>query len=66
MQLAPTDWPADDADLFALGLDSIRVMRLMVFLEEEFGTRIPDDAVAPEHLDRVSAILDQGERHAAA
>ena len=30
-------WPADDSDLFDLGLDSLRLMQLLVFVEKEIN-----------------------------
>jgi acyl carrier protein len=49
--------PADGADLFELGLDSLRVMRLLNFLEERFKTTIPDDEVTPERIGSVDALV---------
>ena len=34
---------AVDEDLFNLGLDSLDINRLMVFIEDEFGAVVPDD-----------------------
>lgn len=57
MPLAAADWPDDNTDLFGLGLDSIRVIRLLVFIEEEFKVKIPDDAADPRSMATVSALL---------
>lgn len=47
----PSDsWPNADADLFELGLDSLRVMRLLVFIEQQLGVNIPDEEITPERI----------------
>ena len=56
--LPEADWPDDDTDLFGLGLDSIRVIRLLVFIEEEFKVTIPDHAADPRSMATVSALLE--------
>ena len=56
-------WPGDDVDLFEVGMDSVRVMRLLAFIEEELAVRIPDEAIVPEKLGRVSGLLELLEAH---
>ncbi len=56
--LAEADWPDDGTDLFGIGLDSIRVIRLLVFIEEEFKVKVPDDAIDPRSMSTVSALLE--------
>jgi acyl carrier protein len=51
-------WPDDAANLFDLGLDSIRIMRLLVFVEQEFGIVIPDETITPERLASVRSISE--------
>jgi acyl carrier protein len=53
----PDRWPADDADLFACGLDSLRVMRLLNHLEEQFRITIPDEEVTSERIGSVNALV---------
>lgn len=48
--------PSDDADLFELGLDSLRVMRLLVFIEQELGVSVPDHEVTPERIASIHAL----------
>ena len=52
----------DDADLLALGMDSMAMLRLTVFLEEAFDVRSPPGATTPEHIGSVNAICDWVER----
>jgi acyl carrier protein len=51
------EWPDDETNLFGLGLDSIRVMRLLAFIEDELGVRIPETSIVPENLGNVSALV---------
>lgn len=34
-----------DADLFAAGLDSMSIMQILLFIEEEFAVKLPDGAI---------------------
>ena len=34
-----------DSDLFTAGLDSMSIMQILLFIEEEFAVRLPDGAV---------------------
>jgi acyl carrier protein len=56
-------WPDDDANLFDLGLDSLRVLRLLVFIEEDLGVMLPDSAITPETIGSVRAVLSLIEAH---
>lgn len=38
------------ADLFALGLDSMGVMQLLITIEQSFGVRVPDRAVTQDNF----------------
>jgi acyl carrier protein len=52
-----------DENLFSTGvLDSIAVMQLVVFIEERFGVKVPDEDVALENFQSVSAIASYLER----
>ena len=51
-------WPPDDANLFELGLDSLRVMRLLVFIEQQLDVAIPDHEVTPERISSVSSLTE--------
>ena len=39
-------------------VDSFSLVRLLVFIEDEFGIVIPDEAATAEAMDSVSLILD--------
>ncbi|MGH8537593.1 MAG: phosphopantetheine-binding protein [Gammaproteobacteria bacterium] len=44
--LLETDESFDlDSDLFAAGLDSMSIMQIILFIEEEFAVKLPDGAV---------------------
>ncbi len=53
----PDRWPGDDADLFNCGLDSLRVMRLLNHIEEQFRVTIPDEEVTTERIGSVNALV---------
>jgi acyl carrier protein len=47
-----------DASLTQAGvLDSMGVLELIMFIEERFGVRVPDEDALPEHLDAVDRIV---------
>ena len=57
--LIPTargDWPADDVELLDRGLDSLRMMQLLVFIEREMGVHLPDHELTPERVGNVAAL----------
>jgi acyl carrier protein len=60
---AKESWPADEADLHAAGLDSLRLMQLLVFIEERVGVNLPDHELTPERTASVSALVGWIEEH---
>ncbi|MCG8406163.1 MAG: acyl carrier protein [Phycisphaerales bacterium] len=59
--LIPTEkdsWPADDANLFDVGLDSLRLMQMLVFVEEKLNVTLPDHEVTPERIESVNSLVD--------
>lgn len=50
-------WPPDDADLYASGMDSLRLMQLLVFIEDKIGVNLPDHELTPERTANVSSIV---------
>lgn len=62
MPIPRASWPEDAQDLFEFGLDSLRAMRLLVFVEEEFGVRIPEGDITAENISSVDALAALVER----
>lgn len=58
MPTAKDEWPEDDADLFEAGMDSLRVMPLLVFIEEKIGVLLPDHEVTPERIGSIAALTE--------
>jgi acyl carrier protein len=51
-------WPADGADLFQAGMDSLRLMQLLVYIEQKIGVNLPDHEVTPERVASIDSIVD--------
>lgn len=57
----------DDDSLLGPGLlDSVAILRLVSWLEEEFGVSIPDEEVVPDHIETVRRLADLVRRRQAA
>lgn len=56
-------WPSDDADLFDAGMDSLRLMQLLVFVEEKWKMKLPDSEVTPERIESINALVAWFESH---
>jgi aryl carrier protein AsbD len=53
----------ENEDLIARGLiDSIALLQIILFIEEQTGIRIPDEEVAPENFQTIGAIERTVER----
>ena len=48
---------AGDADLFELGVDSLGINRLVVFIERRFRVRIGDDEIVAENFRTLEALV---------
>lgn len=49
----------DDASLVENGvIDSMNVMELVLFLEENLGIKVEDHEIVPEHFDSVSKLAE--------
>lgn len=46
----------DDDDLLAAGLDSMGIMRLILFAEKEFGVVLPDTEIEPHNVGSLNAL----------
>ncbi len=57
--------PGDGDDLLDLGLDSLRIMRLLVFVEEKLGVNLPDHEVTSERIGSIDALVEWIESHTA-
>ena len=53
----------DDDNLLDAGLDSMGIMRLVIFIEEEFSVSLPDDELEPENLESLNKIVSWINRH---
>lgn len=65
-ELVFTDNPqdfSDDDDLLEAGLDSMGIMRLVIFIEEAFGVSLPDDELEPENLQTLNRLEKWIQRH---
>lgn len=47
-----------DDNLFEFGLDSLKLMRLINFLEDEFKVTIPYEKVNPIQFNNINSIVD--------
>lgn len=63
MPTAREAWPADDADLYAHGLDSLRLMQLLVYIEQKLGVNLPDHEVTPERVSSIASLVEWVGQH---
>lgn len=54
---------SDDDDLLDAGLDSMGIMRLVLFIEEKFGVTLPDEEIEPDNIRSVNRIAGWIARH---
>jgi D-alanine--poly(phosphoribitol) ligase subunit 2 len=47
---------SDDDDLLAAGLDSMGIMRLIMFAENRFGVTLPDTEIEPNNVKSLNAL----------
>ena len=46
----------DDDDLLEAGLDSMGIMRLIMFIENEFDVTLPDTEIEPDNVQSFNAL----------
>ena len=52
------DFPIpDDSIVEKLGLDSIQAMEILIWIEDEFAIVIEDEALSPELVDSIAAMV---------
>lgn len=51
----PTSF-GDDDDLLEAGLDSLGIMRLIMFAEKTFGVILPDTEIEPDNVHSLNAL----------
>jgi len=61
--VATPDEFSNDDDLLEAGLDSMGIMRLVMFIEDEFGVTLPDTEIEPENINSFNALYGWIERH---
>lgn len=54
---------SDDDDLLQAGLDSMGIMRLVMFIEQEFGVTLPDAEIEPDNVRCVNTLAQWISRH---
>lgn len=47
---------SDDDDLLEAGLDSMGIMRLIMFIEEQFNITLPDSEIDPDNVNSFNAL----------
>ena len=47
---------SDDDDLLEAGLDSMGIMRLIMFIEDEFKVTLPDTEIEPDNVQNFNAL----------
>lgn len=48
---------SDDMNLFENGLDSLGILRVLTYIEEELGIEIPDEELMSENLDTIDKLV---------
>ncbi len=56
--VADTAQFSDDDDLLVAGLDSMGIMRLILFIEDEYGISLPDTEIEPDNVQNIN-VLEQ-------
>jgi acyl carrier protein len=54
--VADPDQFSDDDDLLEAGLDSMGIMRLIMFIEDNFGVTLPDEEIDPDNVQTLNSL----------
>lgn len=54
---------SDSDDLLEAGLDSMGIMRLIMFIEDKFGVTLPDTEIEPDNVQTINALEQWILRH---
>ncbi len=54
--VANPDQFSDDDDLLEAGLDSMGIMRLIMFIEDNFGVTLPDEEIDPDNVQTLNTL----------
>lgn len=63
--VAEPDKFSNDDNLLKAGLDSMGIMRLIMFIEEQFGVTLPDAEIDPDNVHSINALEQWILRHKA-
>jgi acyl carrier protein len=63
--VAEPDKFSNDSSLLEAGLDSMGIMRLIMFIEEQFGVTLPDAEIDPDNVHSINALEQWILRHKA-
>ena len=61
--VAEPDQFTDADDLLDAGLDSMGIMRLIMFIENEFGVTLPDEEIDPDNVQSFNTLEQWILRH---
>jgi len=54
---------SDEDDLLEAGLDSMGIMRLIMFIEDKYGITLPDTEIEPDNVQTFNALEQWILRH---
>jgi acyl carrier protein len=58
---------SDDVSLVESGIiDSLGIMKVLIFMEKTFGFKVPEQDVVPEYFENVNALAAYVDRHRSA
>mgnify|MGYP000267550693 CR=1 FL=1 len=61
--VANPDQFGDEDDLLEAGLDSMGIMRLIMFIEDQYGITLPDTEIEPDNVQTFNALEQWILRH---